>query len=284
MIPDDNGRYNHVGENGRQKSKESQGRPRKEKHSPMNERDVIEVSREQKSAQDIHISLITRICKHLTAKEKGGLVYLIRCLNANKKGLVKIGFTNDYDRRMSDLKTRCKLEMKTIRTWDHIESIKRVETLAKVDLSHLREVWACRCGQNHGEWFRAEEDFAVETVDMWVKWLEQEPYTASELKPLWQELIKKGRKPVRMFEHHDHVARHVHWRTALAKPTREEEERFGEKEMALVRSKKPDNGNQEAASGPGLKDVVKALESTQVNINININGCTITTMKMVKHG
>ncbi|KAF1939303.1 hypothetical protein EJ02DRAFT_457065 [Clathrospora elynae] len=210
----------------------------------------------QISAKDVHAKLVTQICCDLDKGEKRGWIYLMRSPDKNKAGLVKIGFTVDYPKRQAGLKTKCGLATETIEIWGVIDSIRRIEKLVKTDLLHLKQPWECRkCGSIHGEWFKVDEQIAVRTVKMWIDWLEQEPYAALKIKPLWKDLIETTRRPAKMFDNHDHAARHDHWRKALMKPTEGEERAFGKKRIQVVPSEHQYDGKKEPANMLDSKDV-----------------------------
>jgi hypothetical protein len=188
-------------------------------------------SSKQVSAKDVHAKLVTQICGNLTEREKSGWIYLIRSPDKTKAGLVKIGFSIDYTQRQAQHKTSCGLVAETIDLWGVIDSIKKIEKLVKTDLLHLKQPWMCKCGRTHGEWFKVDEQTALRSVNMWVNWMKQKPYAGIEIKPLWRTLIETARGPAKMFDHHDHAARHNHWEKALMEPTKDEERAFGGKEM-----------------------------------------------------
>jgi hypothetical protein len=293
MLRGANSRKGEEPEDSAQKTKQFRGVLERTERGQFKDNDTNEAPPKLRSAKAIHFSLITEICRDLSAKEEKGWVYLMRSPKKNQEGLVKVGFTKDLKKRQEALNSRCKLEVEIIQTWGPIQFIERIEKLVKVDLKYLCVPWSCRCGTKHKEWFRIDEDFAEKMVNVWVSWMEQEPYVGKQLTPLWNHLITESRKPVPMFKHHDHEARHTHWSMALGQPTQEENELFGKKKNTTVsRSKKPVDDSQEIVSWSDIVNAVKTFgwinpsdqkAQAPATIIINMNNCTITTKKVVKH-
>jgi hypothetical protein len=178
------------------------------------------------SSRDIHIKLLVETCTKLTPEDKNGFLYIFK--TPAREGLVKIGYTNNPVQRINHIKRKCELDLEIVHFWQYVDNIKRIELLAKKDLDYCTERWYCpSCRGNHKEWFKVDEDQAISTVEMWVKWLAQEPYTKEgELTKLWEHLLKKVRIPVPFFGHHDHEARRIHWQNALRAPDEADLESF----------------------------------------------------------
>jgi hypothetical protein len=249
------------------------------------------LSFEQVSAKDVHAKLVTQICDDLDNNEKYGWIYLMRSLDKTQAGLVKIGFSTNYPQRQAQHKTRCGITAETIELWGVIDSIRRIEKLVKTDLLHLKQPWICRkCGSTHGEWFKVDEQTAIRTANMWVDWMKQKPYAGIRIKPLWRTLVGTARRPAKMFDHHDHAARHGHWGQALMEPTEDEERAFGEKEVQMVLSKQQDGGKNEPPNMLEWKDMkewitsVGSTENTNVHVNIGvqIQNCTFNGKAVFK--
>jgi hypothetical protein len=235
------------------------------------------LSFEQVSAKDVHAKLVTQICGNLDNKEKSGWIYLVCSLDKTQAGLVKIGFSINYPQRQAQHKTRCGITTETIEVWGVIEYIKRIEKLVKIDLLYLKQPWICRkCGSKHGEWFKVDEETTICTARIWVNWMKQEPYAGIRIKPLWKTLVGTARRPAKMFDHHDHAARHGHRGQALMEPTEDEERAFCEKEGQMVLSKQQDGKKNEPPNMEGITGV-GSTENTNVYVNIigvQMQNCT----------
>jgi hypothetical protein len=128
-------------------------------------------------------------------------------VDPERKGLVKIGYTNDITLRKKQHKAECGLDVTYIWTSNPMEHCKRIEKLAKLDLRHLCKPWKCtQCHREHREWFKIADEKAIEIVKVWVDWLHtQKPY-------------KYGRLPPRDFVDHDHISRWDHWNRVVLSP------------------------------------------------------------------
>ncbi|KAH7381233.1 hypothetical protein DE146DRAFT_636983 [Phaeosphaeria sp. MPI-PUGE-AT-0046c] len=208
----------------------------------------------QVSAIDIHSSLLRKACAVYTKKPREASVYLLR--SPDLPGLVKVGMTGSIANRKTQFKSRCGQIMDTIDNVDLLHGVERIEALVKLDLRDLNEPWQCqKCGREHQEWFRIDEEQAKRILQMWVDWLEQKPYEVDgSIKPLWRHLLWKGRRPSPRFSNGDHKARRAHWDYALGLPTQDEIEGFVLMQPEIQRQQAPLNQGQVAT-----KDVPQRL-------------------------
>lgn len=235
------------------------------------------------SAKDVHTRMKNTILKDLTKEETAGSVYLVQ--SPQIKGLVKVGYTTDFDRRKGDIERTCGMTLETVETWNPIRNIKRVEKLVKQDLKHLQTVWRCpKCFGTHGEWHKISEATAIEVVDKWVEWMRLRPYgtKTKKLKPIWRHLLEVRKGPSPRLGHDDHEARLRHWKEAtLLRPSPEEIQEF-ERESD---TEPPRSDSQMVRSG-GLQDMsglLQVLEAAKVtlgqtkNVNyvLNFHDCEI---------
>jgi hypothetical protein len=208
------------------------------------------------SAKDVHHELIDEICRDLTPDEKDGYVYLFQ--DPNKDGFVKVGFTQNVKQRKADIATECDIDLDTVQIYGPISNVRRIESLAKIDLSHRGRPWTCaKCGKKHREWFKVSNSSAKKVLSTWTEWMKQDPYditkeddrkvtkTSSKsgtsdrrrssqlsrgtLKPIWSHLLKHSRHPAKLFDNHDHRARAHHWqKKALLPPLHTEFEQYNQ--------------------------------------------------------
>jgi hypothetical protein len=214
------------------------------------------------SAKDIHFRLIRKICTDLTSGEEDGHVYLVR--NPERKGLLKIGSTKNYIQRKESIQINCGIQLFTIDVWGEIACMRRTEALAQIELQDLRRNWECaKCGRTHGEWFEIDEKLAITTVDIWVKWMRQAPYTDRRIDPLWAHLIGKTRQPEPRFANSDHEAMYTHWEKALEPPTEEELERFENSETQPVAVEESADQRNAELNLPNVLKIMTLSHSTR---------------------
>lgn len=182
----------------------------------------------QISAKDLNADLLDKVCARLTTQPDRAHVYLFR--SAKLPGLVKVGIAGSISKRKAKLKSDCEQEMITIDIWQNKQNARHIEALVKLDLKHLKEPWPCKgkkCGSEHREWFRIDKERAVHIVQMWVDWLDHNPYDKDRnIKPIWEHLLNGGGRPAVRFGNEDHEARHTHWRSILRQPTQDEIDKF----------------------------------------------------------
>lgn len=134
---------------------------------------------------------IIRDLKELIAKPlsqadlKSGFIYIF--WNQGSFGMVKIGRTNDLERRLKEWK-RCKSTHFYHKASQNGELLKvpyvqRIEKLIHAELVNIRKTQACDTCRNtkvHKEWFQISEAKAVEVFQKWRTWILNEPYMKND--------------------------------------------------------------------------------------------------------
>ncbi|TKA71174.1 hypothetical protein B0A55_08654 [Friedmanniomyces simplex] len=169
-----------------------------------------------------------------TLGEKG-CVYIVR---APELDLVKIGYTQlPIGKRLKTIGSQCK----TITSdWKIIESngavpllaFKLLEKLVQTDLAPHRWYFDCVCGLSrakkvpgytqHQEWFEVTDQVALDTLQMWRKFLLREPFTwrdghdnKPELQEKWRARLTELEAPSDDEMHDEHEMRLARWRKVL---------------------------------------------------------------------
>ncbi len=103
-------------------------------------------------------------------------------------GHVKIGYTKDVEKRMSEWSKQCgrKPEKYFPSGQADLEPVPhrlRVEQLVHAELArYRREEPRCgKCGGRHVEWFEVDVSLAISVVQKWVNWMRGRPYEPVEL-------------------------------------------------------------------------------------------------------
>lgn len=140
-----------------------------------------------------------------------GYIYVLT--SPELPGLVKIGYADDPERRIKDIKNLCKISNLTMEHLaEDVPHFKQVEKLIHRQLDPLNNEWECESEKRkHKEWYRCEPDFAAEVVDTWADWMKAEPYAHGLLREKWAARVyelesdkQEGRDEVFV----DMVARH----------------------------------------------------------------------------
>ncbi|RFU34806.1 hypothetical protein B7463_g1555, partial [Scytalidium lignicola] len=114
----------------------------------------------------------SRIIHHVDKKfstndRKEGLVYALFHENGN----VKVGWTTEQtvEQRLQHPHNCYASGTKVYyQSPERFVGAYRVETLVKADLRDMRVVGACdRCGRNHTEWFKADKDNVIKSIEDW---------------------------------------------------------------------------------------------------------------------
>ena len=92
---------------------------------------------------------------------------------------VKIGFSNNVTRRMSDIQRQCHYTPQLLFALDmpHFEWIEKI-VHHYLHNSRRREQGCPGCGVRHREWFAVHTDLAKGVVTMWQRWAQAHPYNA----------------------------------------------------------------------------------------------------------
>ena len=107
---------------------------------------------------------------------------------------IKIGYTNDVDRRGREWAIKCGYTPKVLSHFG-CEHYIRIERLVHAVLynQRLREK-SCpgpRCGTSHKEWFKVRSTRAVAVAELWAHWMRQQPYDdQGTLKEVWVERLE----------------------------------------------------------------------------------------------
>lgn len=104
-------------------------------------------------------------------------------------GIVKIGYTNDLDRRLKEWNKQCKHQNtyhSITESQVNMPHVHRVEQLIHTELKEYRLRKKCDgCGTTHKEWFQATQSHVVKVLKKWREWISQEPYEKDEKSGEW---------------------------------------------------------------------------------------------------
>lgn len=140
-------------------------------------------------------ALLEYISKPLTpTDEKDGYIYIF--WDKAHFGKVKIGRTNDLQRRLKEWNRTCKREHNyhgESKAGGYIEipHVNRIENLMHIELKEYREKRKCEgCGKPHDEWFNISEVQAIKVLEKWEKWILQKPYKIDPVSGKWRVASK----------------------------------------------------------------------------------------------
>lgn len=124
-----------------------------------------------------------------TEKQTGGIYLFTRACDP---GLVKIGYTNNLNQRMSAWQGKCNYKPRVVYKIENLPHARRVENIIQNVLwKERRRESKCRnypfCTTQHIEWFEIEIAAACAVIDKWASWMKiQAPYDANgQLKLEW---------------------------------------------------------------------------------------------------
>jgi len=128
---------------------------------------------ESKPVQDALREIITR---PLSSKDlEDGFIYVF--WDVKHFGIVKIGRTNDLQRRLKEWDRRCKRKHVYHTTLPMIPHVARIERLIHMELKQYRRSRRClSCEKSHNEWFEVTEKHTVNVFQKWQQWIDQKPY------------------------------------------------------------------------------------------------------------
>ncbi|KAF2795456.1 DUF1766-domain-containing protein [Melanomma pulvis-pyrius CBS 109.77] len=137
-------------------------------------------------------ALRSRITEPLNITDlKDGFIYIF--WDKENFGKVKIGRTDNIDRRLKEWSRKCKHTYSYHRPsktgeFAEIPHVSRVERLIHIELKEHREQRACKaCGETHKEWFDIrEEAHVVKIFQKWQKWITQKPYALDRESGKWK--------------------------------------------------------------------------------------------------
>ncbi|ORY09504.1 hypothetical protein BCR34DRAFT_602766 [Clohesyomyces aquaticus] len=141
------------------------------------------------------------------AKVDTGVIYILRCTDPGRSGLVKIGWTRGSinKRKGSGIESKCKIKLENVWGSGRMEGGRlahclHVEKLIHKDLANRRRKFECNvckrkktnCPAIHNEWFQVSEDMAIQTAKRWVKFMLHAPYNEyGVLKPEWEAHLQR---------------------------------------------------------------------------------------------
>ncbi|KAI9790825.1 MAG: hypothetical protein M1816_004784 [Peltula sp. TS41687] len=144
---------------------------------------------------DLAKGIMTILMKPLRGRAtKSGYIYLYT--GDDLPGLVKIGVTTrEIHIRLKEHK-RCGFTPVLVNDPKQrtIQNVFRLEMLVQKELAMYRKCRYCeRCKADHQEWFEIDSQMALECIERWRKWIEQEPYDddSGELKPMNREEFER---------------------------------------------------------------------------------------------
>jgi hypothetical protein len=160
-----------------------------------------------------------RVREPLTAKqvagEAKGFVYIFEA--EEKPGVFKIGFTDrTVTERKKEIEQSCGRRLIEHYRSELLPFAQRAEKLCHDMLSYYRCQYACsRCTKSntiHEEWFEVPLKVAERCVDLWTKFLRQQPYDGEgKLCPFWRLRLESVQRCSRKEAHQDHNLRHQRW-------------------------------------------------------------------------
>jgi hypothetical protein len=122
--------------------------------------------------------------------ERDGFIYIF--WDRTHLGKVKIGRTDNLQRRLREWDTQCKRKHSyhgSLNGGGLIETphVSRVEHLIHIELKDFREQRECEgCGTTHQEWFNVSVTHAVKVLQKWQDWITQKPYEMVPGSREWQ--------------------------------------------------------------------------------------------------
>lgn len=135
-----------------------------------------------------------------------------------KPALLKIGKSTNIKDRMDELKKNCGIfDISRVSDGEtrSIAWYSRIEKLVHCELQNHRRIFRChKCGKEHREWFEVSEEVALQSVQRWRKFMEQEPYDKNGiLYGHWSNMIMHGNMnhPEREEQWNDCQSRNERW-------------------------------------------------------------------------
>lgn len=137
------------------------------------QRKLIEFPWSTQKAQLTPEELIRQLLKQkLTAADMKRTGYIYVYWQPGYFGYVKIGYSNDVDKRLRRWATQCKFVVAAHKTVQRkVPHTHMVESLIHAELKQYRwfEEKCPGCGKSHREWFRANEYHVQQVVEKWTK-------------------------------------------------------------------------------------------------------------------
>ncbi|KAF1964528.1 DUF1766-domain-containing protein [Bimuria novae-zelandiae CBS 107.79] len=144
-----------------------------------------------KRSKDISISdaLLKEIEKPLPYTQKDGFIYVF--WDKEHFGKVKIGRTDDLERRLKEWDRACKRThiyhpVSQRGELSKIPHVNRIERLIHIELKECRKQRYCQsCNKNHQEWFDVGEASVTKILRKWQDWIMQRPYALDSKTETW---------------------------------------------------------------------------------------------------
>ncbi|KAF9694884.1 hypothetical protein EKO04_006815 [Ascochyta lentis] len=137
-----------------------------------------------KSHEELAKALRLKAAKPLSeADKKDGFIYTF--WDQQNFGMIKIGRTNNLERRINEWNTQCKVTHHYHQSSHdgqpskapEIPHVQRIEKLMNIELSNYRKKRVCDgCSKTHIEWFDIDEAKASKVFQKWRDWICQRPY------------------------------------------------------------------------------------------------------------
>ncbi|KAJ4342128.1 hypothetical protein N0V95_007038 [Ascochyta clinopodiicola] len=151
-------------------------------------------------------ALRSKIAEPLTESDrKNGFIYIF--WDQNTFGMVKVGRTNNLERRLKEWNRKCK-------TTHHyhqssrsgkllkVPHVQRIERLMPIELVNYRKKRQCEgCSTTHDEWFNISEAKVVQVFQKWRDCIVREPYALDcegewTVRPSMLDTLREVCKPV----------------------------------------------------------------------------------------
>lgn len=115
-----------------------------------------------------------------------------KTINLKACQVVKIGYTNDYERRMKEWQDQCHYEPQLVFAYKVAHHVK-MEKIIHILLSNYRRKYKCPgCSVQHREFFEVRESTAEAVVRMWAVWARLRPFDdTGRLSAYWSNKIKE---------------------------------------------------------------------------------------------
>ena len=137
----------------------------------------------------ISAALLKEIEKPLVSNQKDGFIYVF--WDKEHFGKVKIGRTNNLERRLKEWDRDCKRThmyhpISQSGELSKIPHVNRIERLVHIELKECRKQRYCpSCKKNHQEWFDVGEASVAKVILKWQDWIMQRPYALDSKTQTW---------------------------------------------------------------------------------------------------
>ncbi|KAI1372868.1 hypothetical protein F4677DRAFT_430994 [Hypoxylon crocopeplum] len=155
----------------------------------------------EKSIFEVNLEVKYQLGRRLRGTEVyRGSIYAFNLPNSHNvngklsSSYAKIGFTNNFSRRLAEIRRACHYEPRVIGVWE-IPNPLRYERIIHLLLSdvRMREPTGCPgCSVSHKEWFEFNRGVLCSLIRSWLQWAMRKPYSEDgHLQLLWQEKLNK---------------------------------------------------------------------------------------------